>query len=254
MKARESSLTDSNCSPAKMAGAVSDDVRWHFKTGCHEGAWDWSVGAPDVYTLEAVRRPSSGATSRHIPVRAYSATTKTIIRVESGLEHDLLRDLDRDRQVRWIVGQPCKIEWSQAPRSGRWHIPDLLTCDAEGTVTLWNVKSPEKAKSEEFEGLTEATRAACTEVGWGHKVFTGLGPVERHNLLWLQGYRARPEWTSSWEPLILSGAEPGCQLGDLLRGGHERTAVVWHLIWSGRLEVALSVRLHPETEVHACLD
>jgi len=43
----------------------------------------------------SIRTPRSTEKSRHIPVQAWSVTLGAPIRVESGVEHDLVRELDR---------------------------------------------------------------------------------------------------------------------------------------------------------------
>jgi hypothetical protein len=57
-----------------------------------------------------------------VPVTAFSTTTNSQVALESGLEHDLLRKLDRMSSVVWLVGQPLELRWS---------VPNKLRRDIE---------------------------------------------------------------------------------------------------------------------------
>lgn len=229
-------------------------VTWSFRIDGRRTDWDWGSRSPDPKQMESYRRPASGAASRHIPVRAFSHTVGAYIELESGLEHDLLRLLDRDPSVEWLVPQPMRLSWSGIGRSNsRRHTPDLLSVDPQGGITVWDVKRPEAAASPRFTSIRDITESACHAHGWCYKVFTGLMPVHRHNLLWLHAYRRRPHWTSEYEEDLVSACTEGRPLGDLVMGesAGERLAVVWHLLWSGRLVIDMSERLTPATEVRA---
>ncbi|RDI30428.1 hypothetical protein DEU38_1059 [Rhodococcus sp. AG1013] len=126
-----------------------------------------------------------------LPSTAFSTTTGGHLALESGLEHDLLRRLDRLSSITWLVAQPVELRWTE-PRKFR-HVPDLLSTDADGAVTLWDVRNPRRL-DEKFTLQADKTRSACAAVGWRYEIFTGLGEVERLNLLWLHGYRRRPKW------------------------------------------------------------
>ncbi|MGK2879245.1 MAG: TnsA-like heteromeric transposase endonuclease subunit [Mycobacterium sp.] len=196
-----------------------------------------------------MRRPASGALSRHIPVRAFSMTTGEHLDLESGLEHDLVRMVDRDPAVTWIVSQPCLLEWGRG-RAVRRHVADLLTTDSDGEVCLWDAKAPTGASSDAFAEVRAITEAACAEVGWRYVVFTGLPAVHRHNLIWLQGFRVAPPLASRYEADLLEAAATGTTIGDLIRTTDpEEVSVVWHLIWNGKLVIDLAQRLVPTTPV-----
>lgn len=227
-------------------------IGWSFKVRGRRTTWNWLGGPPDLSLLQSYRRPASGSASRHIPVRAYSYTTGGHMALESGLEHDLLRLLDRDSSVTWIVSQPFLLVWRPGRgKTSKRHVPDLLSADVDGGVTVWDVKSPAGAESSKFSEIREITRLACEEHGWHYDVFTGLQPVHRHNLLWLHAYRRRPAWADVYESGLVAASVGGAKLGDLVRGdaSHERVAVLWHLIWTGRLTVDLEHRLTAGSEV-----
>jgi hypothetical protein len=169
--------------------------------------------------------------------------------LESGLEHDLVRVLDRDPEVLWLVPQPLLMEWGAGNRSR--HVPDLLSLGANGAVTVWDIKTPQAATSAAFVEVQQLTGRACKAVGWRYKTFSGMPTVQRHNLLWLHSYRSRPAWADQWETELLARAEDGCALARLVGPVSEQTAVTWHLIWTGRLRVDLTSRLTALTEVRA---
>jgi hypothetical protein len=230
------------------------DITWSFRLDGRRTDWDWRGGSPDPEQLQSYRRPASGAASRHVPVRAFSHTVDSYIELESGLEHDLLRVLDRKRSVAWIVSQPFTLSWTEpGRRATRRHTPDLLSVDVDSSVTVWDVKNPEAASSPKFTYVRDLSQVACRTHGWRYEVFTGLEPVRRHDLLWLHAYRRRPPWTSEYEDDLAAACSEGIPLGDLVSNasGGERLAVVWHLIWTGRLVVDLNERLTPRTEVRA---
>jgi hypothetical protein len=161
-----------------------------------------------------VRKPRSSEHNRHIPVIAYCMTNGDHVLLESGLEHDLLRRLDREPAVVRIISQPFKLSWRG--RGPNEHTPDLLTLCSDGSVSVWDARSPED-QDERFLRAATITREACSAVGWRHEVFSGLGRVERLNLLWLHGFRRTPGQLSTFSRPVMAAAEqPGTQLGDLL--------------------------------------
>lgn len=256
LESEGATISESMGEPCPPTVAESKDVAWSFRVAGRRTDWDWSgSGPPDPTQLESHRRPASGAASRHIPVRAFSHTVARFIELESGLEHDLLRVLDRDPSVTWLVPQPMRLTWSDVDRrKARRHTPDLLSVDGNRVVTVWDVKTPEAASSARFTEIRDLTEAACQARGWHYAVFTGLEPVHRHNLLWLHAYRRRPAWASAYVDHLLVTCEGGHPLGELVEtepADERQVAVVWHLIWSGRLTVDLDQTLTSATEVRA---
>jgi hypothetical protein len=83
-------------------------------------------------------------------------------------------------------------------------------------------------------------------------VFSGLPIIERLNLLWLHGFRRRPEWASRHIVLIQRAVGGnGISIGDLFNyddGTGELKATVWHLIWCGR-SLDLSSRIDEDSYV-----
>lgn len=216
--------------------------------------WTWSDGAPPVTQLCSVRLPTSHARSRHIPVRAVSVTTRTTLRLESGLEHDLVRMLDRDEQTAWLVSQPCRIDAGSGRRGDLKHTPDLLSMTPSGHVTLWDARHPHRM-DERFRRAAEFTKVACADVGWDYRIFTGLPEVQRLNLIWLGGARRSRPWHTVWTPQILDHvADPSTDatvagVMSLDDGSGEAISTMWHLLWAGALTADLSVPLRLDTQL-----
>jgi len=232
---------------------------WTFRLTGGPTAWDWTVGPPDPLSLLSIRSPRSTEKSRHIPVQAHSVTLGGSIRVESGLEHDLVRELDRDRSVVWMVSQPVRLSLSPARGRSRVHTPDLLVLDCEGGVTIWDVRPPEK-QDEKFKLVCDLTRAACDQVGWAYRVYGGSSPTHRHNLRWITAYRRPMPWypNARAELLAICGL-PGATIGSVLgadRGSGHLISAMWHHVWAGLLQIDLDQAMNRDSpitvEVGAC--
>ena len=247
-----SSATKRDSSPAVADCGLR--VTWFF---CVQGTaavgWDWQrLGPPPVEQLAPVRMPRSSASNRHIPVTAYSMTNGGVVHLESGLEHDLVRRLDRDPGIVGMVSQPLHLSWTMPERVS--HIPDLLTLHDDNAVTVWDVRALEE-QDDDFRNKSVVTRDACAIVGWRYEVFTGLGESERLNLLWLHGFRRRSAWVDRYEEKIRRAAgHRNATIGSLFAhddGTGELKAVVWHLVWSGVLSVDIAApwKLHTSVAV-----
>ncbi|MGL5861861.1 MAG: TnsA-like heteromeric transposase endonuclease subunit [Phycicoccus sp.] len=234
-------------------GCSVTDVVW-FVALERSGAraeWDWAaLGEPDVRHLLSTRRPSSGDFSRHIPVTAYSTTTGSHHELESGLEHDLLRRLDRDPQVAWLVAQPVLL-FGVGGRRGS-HTPDLLCLRRDGSVTVWDAR-PAQRHDELFDRKSRGTWAACAAVGWGYDVFTGFAtPAQRLNELWLAGHRRSWPWHAESGAELLARFPDDFHIRDVYDASDESGHLVntlWHLLWRGDLVCDLTRPLRASTEL-----
>jgi len=247
------------CAPTHLPHVEAVDhaaTGWRLRVEDDEVDWDWSTGRPPVRALGSIRRPQSTAASRHVPVEAHSVTTGRTIRLESGLEHDLLRALDRQHGVVWLVAQPARLTFP-VKRKGRWirHIPDLISLAACGAVTVWDARAEPK-QGEDFRRKATLTAGACAHVGWEYRVFAGYGDVRRANLMWLQAYRrAQPWYDPSRDVLaeLLTGgtATVATVLAADAGSGHVISAM-WHYLWRGDIgceldqPITLATVLTPE--------
>lgn len=216
--------------------------QWVFKTHGVLRLWRWEAGPPPVHELQACRTITARALSRHLPASPYSTTTRTLVSVESGLEADLLRCVDRDPHVTWIVPQPLTLVWQGRTR----HTPDLLTLDADGAVTVWDVR-PLHRQGQRFRQRARMTAEACEHVGWRYEVFSDDNLVRRLNIQWLTHHRVLPAWGESLADSILRQLEDEPRTIDQVVGvgpeDAERLGVVWHLLWAGRITTELDAPL-----------
>lgn len=220
---------------------------WKFQMD-GETTWDWAVGPPPVRLLRHVRRPTADAMSRHTPVRMACQTTGTTLLIESSLEYEAARRLDRDPDVEWIVAQPVRIEFDD----GSKHVVDLLAEHGDGTVVLWDVR-PDDRQDEEFHRIVALTRSACAAVGWGYDVFGTQPTARRLNMLWLASHRRLPRWPHSQVTRHVANAvRAGAKVGDVLAlddGDGHTIAMLWHLVWTGYLIVDLDVPITGDSPI-----
>lgn len=241
-----------------LASEIDVCADWEVRLGPNEGLvrWDGAGGPPAAETMFAVRKPRSSKRAKHIPVDAYSVTTKSHLRLESGLEHDLVRILDRDPNVRWLVAQPMTFRWlGHADDDLKGHTPDVLQLDRNGKVTIWDVRNPDKL-GRKFARQAALTKAACRQVGWTYRVFTGMTDIARQNYLWLHGYRRRPDWLSDAlvGRLVTAATQPDATVSDLMdldNGTGEAIAAMWHLIWTGEIWIDLERTIKENSPVRS---
>lgn len=214
--------------------------------------WDWdTLGAPDPRDLLPTRRPTSGDFSRHIPRRAYSVTTGGPLDLESGLEHDLLKWLDLQQHVTWLVSQPVMLHFPVPERRRAViHTPDLLSLHADGSVTVWDAR-PEERLDELFRVKSGFTAEACRTVGWGYEIFTGLPTPARMNLLWLSGYRRRMPWHARWTDVLRTMLDRQPLEVQVVRaeddGTGELVSTMWHLVALGIISCDLTRPIREDT-------
>ncbi len=171
--------------------------------------------------------------------------------MESGLEYELLLARDRDPEVRWLVPQPCRLNYRPAVGRTRPHVPDLLEQRTDGIVTLWDAR-PLERRDEQFEEAVAITAAACEQVGWRHAVFTGYDPAVRYAIRWLAAYRTARPWhgqaTAELRSLLTDGG-PVAKVLEADRGGGHLVQTMWHLLWRGELVADLTRPLTTSTIV-----
>lgn len=210
--------------------------------------WDWAKGAPCVRSLAPARRPAAGAMSRHAPIHMACQTTGTFLILESGLEHELARELDRDPSVVWIAAQPALITFADGAR----HVPDLVAEHADGRVVIWDAR-PADRRGEDFYRTADLTREACHAVGWEYELFDTAATTRRLNLVWLTCFRRRPEWPHHAAKVrLLERAAEIVTIGELMaldEGDGHLIATMWHLLWTGDLVVDLDERITLSSEV-----
>lgn len=226
-------------------------ARWMLNVDGELVEWDWS-SPPDPRSMGSVREIKRARSRQtHTPRWAFSTTMGRHLRLESSLEHDLVRDLDRRPNVSVLVSQPARLEWPGPRKRVEQHIPDLLSTDASGVVTVWNIRPTEK-QDEEFRTDSERTGQACSEVGWRYEVFAGFPSARRINLMWMDGYRRSMPWYEPGLAAIREALPTGGTIGQVQQldggAGHVLSAM-WHALWAGELFADLDTPFTADTEL-----
>lgn len=244
LKAGRSVVGQSMDAPYPKTGRAQ--VEWTFAVAGERQVWDWSGGPPPVRDLGPVRQiPRGRFRSRGVPGRVASAKTGGWVGFESGLEYSLVRRLERDRDIEWIVSQPTRLD------AERRHTPDFLDVRRSGRVRLWDVR-PRERRDERFEASAEMTRLACADVGWDYVIFEGLEVVEELNLLWLHCHRRQPAELERYRQSVLRDAADASTLGAMLDGPAASpgfVAAFWHLAWCGDIAFDLTQAIAPSTPI-----
>lgn len=235
-------MPDSICGGAEEHPAV----RWSFDLG--SGVVPWvDPSPPDPGRLRHARWIRSRSGAGHVPTWAYSLTLGRHLRLESGLEHDLVRVLDHDPEVAWLVSQPAVLSWQTAPKLGRRsHIPDMLSVSTTGAVVLWDVR-PAVLQDARFLEQSAVTRSASRAIGWGYQVFSGLDGVHRANLMWLDGFRRDQPW---YAPALAELEGGPITLGEVVErdgGGGHLISAIWNALRVGTWTCDLTAPLTRST-------
>lgn len=237
----DESISHARKRPAPVVLTPDVEVEWLFDVGADIAVWPWSE-RPDVTRLRRTRTPRVKARSGHIPVYAFTVTTGTHLHLESGLEHDLVRELDRRSDVTWLVAQPCRLRLPAKRRGRRLeHTPDVLSRHTDGVIRLWDVR-PNRRQDEDFKLKVRLTADACAEVGWHHEVFSGWSRIRRVNLMWIHGFRRPMPWYPGSLRLLHEYLEGSGNVADVLEldaGGGHVVSAMWHGIWSGQIDCDL---------------
>lgn len=174
-------------------------------------------------------------------MQAHCFVTGTTLKLESGLEYDLLLMLEREPTAAWFVPQPTRLGVTLPNGRRTIHTPDLLMLDDAGRVTIWNVRSAER-QDDKFKIQSDATAAACQEVGWGYAVFAGHLRAKKYNLRWLAAYRHDRPWYPAAKAELVDLCDAGATMNDVIEADHgagHLVSAMWHYAWRGDLVVDL---------------
>lgn len=232
-------------------GTGAEPAEWLFRVDRAVVRWDWANGVPPIRRLSPRRLPRATALASHSPTHVYSYTVGGHMLVESGLERELVEELDGDPNVVWMVTQPVELHFRHDRRLRR-HVPDLLVETSDG-LTVWDAR-PEPRQSARFLEVAQWTRRSCHEVGWGYQIFSGHTPQRRVNALWLSAYRRPPVVIEAYATVIRDGLQDGSitTVGDVAErdtGYGQLLAAMYHLLWSHRLTCDLEIQITGETRL-----
>ncbi|MGW0122530.1 TnsA-like heteromeric transposase endonuclease subunit [Streptomyces sp. NPDC003327] len=202
----------------------------------------WSVRFEEAEPVRQFRWAKGGES---FPGWYFAATTADHVGYESWLERDRLILLDRDPAVVGIASQPFWLHWHDG-REPRRHAPDYFVRLADSRARVIDVRSADRL-DERTEESFEATREACQAVGWEFEWVDAPQPVLMANIRWLARYRRRRSGrpAEAAARLIEVFAEPlPLRMGAELVGDRLMVLpVLFHLLWSGRLNADLESAL-----------
>jgi hypothetical protein len=186
----------------------------------------------------------------------WASTTSSHIGFESWLERDNLMLLDFDPEVVGICSQPFWLSWQVDGGGWRRHLPDYFARLADGSGLVVDVRADDRIGGRDAEAFA-ATRAACTQVGWGFRRVGGLDPVFAANLRWLSRYRhPRNAGAEKVRALLVEAfAQPMELFVGAQRAGDRLASlpVLYHLLWRSVLHTDLRGRvLGPDSVVATC--
>lgn len=182
----------------------------------------------------------------------WSATTGHVV-YESRLELARLLLADFDPRVVAIAAQPfCVTAESGGER--RRHVPDFLLLDAEGAVTVVNVKPADQLARPKVAAALAWAEKVFTGRGWRHEVWSGTSltsPTTLANVRFLAAYRYPDRVDAAVVSWLEQQVTTNAFLGGLESGWPERAADVraaaLHLVWRGWFRVELAVPLSVAT-------
>lgn len=179
------------------------------------------------------------------------AKTGDFIPFESRLEMSVLVELDYERDVAAVAAQPFRLDYRRGRKPGH-HVPDFLVRLRSGSVRVVDVKPAAKVHDPANQAVFEITRTACGQAGWDYAVVTGPEPQVWANLSWLAGYRRVPADPFNVANALVAGCRRSMPLGELVESAGPPAlvrAVLFHLLWSQRLNVDISQPLDDKTLV-----
>ncbi|MFE9593433.1 TnsA-like heteromeric transposase endonuclease subunit [Streptomyces sp. NPDC006294] len=107
---------------------------------------------------------------------------------ESWLERDHVMLLDFDPLVVGISSQPFWLFWQSEAGKGVSHAPDYFARLEDGTAVVVDCRPADRRRPRDVAKF-EATRAACTRVGWEFRLVGNPDAIFVRNVRWLAGYR-----------------------------------------------------------------
>ncbi|MFP7834635.1 TnsA-like heteromeric transposase endonuclease subunit [Marisediminicola sp. LYQ134] len=204
----------------------------------------------ELYRAEPIRVGNRYPGQRNYHGTTHFSNTAQQIWHESLMERTFLLHLDFHEDVVAVAAQPMEMRFSDGTR----HIPDYLALHSDHRQVLYNVK-PKKHITEKYERQFDNATAICEQVGWTHEVVSDFDPNLEKNVAWLSNFRhhlnrpALPAWSQLMdclddEPTIAAAAETMT-----LAPTHSARAAIYHLTWTGELELDLHTPITDRTIV-----
>lgn len=185
----------------------------------------------------------------------WCATTSTPVGYESRLELGNLILEDFDSNTSWILSQPFLIVGTDGKRARR-HVPDYLVELVGGGLRIIDVKPAALLEQPEVRESLAWSRKVIEAAGWDYHVVSEPDACLLTNVRFLSGYRRAfqflPIETEAVrlaidQPMTIRAAV--ARAGDVVADPDHARAIVFHLLWNGRLVADLSRSLQGDSIV-----
>lgn len=201
---------------------------------------------PEVF--EPVRDISNEHWRRSRPGLAYFSRTKELIPCESRLEMVAVLMLDFEGGITALTSQPFKLHF-RPNRTPTEHTPDFFYRTNTGEGVVVDVKADKFLQQPRTQTQFRASREACEQAGWTHRVITTPPRPFLANLGLLSGYRNAPPAYSAYLDAIYELLLPGpLPWSDLIRYVEDETGahpafippLLLHGLWTHDLAADLT--------------
>ena len=176
----------------------------------------------------------------------WSATTGGHVVYESQLELARLLLADFDPGVVTIAAQPFCVS-TEVEGVRRRHVPDFLLLDADGVVTVVNVKPADQLARPKVTAALAWAGEVFAERGWRHEVWSGASATVLGNVRFLAAYRYPDRVDTAAVSWLDTQVATSVLLGDLeSRDGPAAVdvrAAALHLVWRGVFRIDLEAPL-----------
>jgi hypothetical protein len=190
---------------------------------------------------------------RHYSGWYWSSTMRRHVAYESRLELARILLADFDPDVIAIASQPFQMVGSDGARIRR-HVPDLLLVDADGGVSIVDVKPARRVMDADVAAMFEWTRRLVALRGWAFEVWSEAAPCLVENVRFLAGYRRGQLVDLDLAPAVRTAAQHQSTVGGIEQHLADLDPVLvrpvlLHLVWTGELIADLNSPLGSRTTV-----
>jgi hypothetical protein len=231
-------------SQLEMAEAVVTQVRRNGRTKKVELEELMELG---VVELEEVRRPAAWAdrtSPSGLVVVMPDQGPNYQVWTESRLEHDHLRLIAGDRELKEFATQPLAFEWVNEGFA-TMHIPDVLVRVAgDAPPLLIDCRAEHQRDKLNFQVHVALTGQVARLLGWTYELWGKVPPILAANMQVLAAHGAADDDTKEVvEQLACAAGRDFRTVGGFLRAAwnvrYDAAGALYHALWTGRLEVDL---------------
>lgn len=233
---------------SKITEALKGTATWIRDGVAQSAPLDADLLSQELYLTDPVRLGNAYPHQRNYHGYYWMAATQKHVWHESLLERSSLMWLDHAADIVAIASQPVKLINGE----GICHYPDLLTLDAFGIQTMYDVKPYGRLTAKALAQFAW-TREACATIGLNYRILTELPHQHHVNLTWLAQFRHpghHPGTTAEHE--LLASLRPDSTVGDAIelmtaKSTPQARSNVFHLLWTGALAIDMNIHLSNNT-------